>query len=207
MFPSPSLLVAVDIVVIAVTWWSLQVLLVQRNDVGNRVLPWWFVWVQETLLDAAKRKLQEETWYAKFSIHTTWIFDAVERDYRARVLSIWFLALTHKTDFPFKDGKSTSDAKFFPLQKIPKLWFDHKEIIKTTINYMQQNIMHTDIAKPLFDKQFTLNELQTVYEIILWKQLNVRNFRKRIIDIGLIKPTGEIEIGVWHRPAQYYMFA
>jgi len=209
MLPSPSILLAVDIVVIAVTWWSLQVLLVQRDDIGkaDRVLPWWFVWQKETLLEAAKRKLKEETWYGNFSIHNVGVFDAIERDKRWRVVSAGFLALTYKTDFPFKDGKSTHDAKFFSLEKLPKLWFDHKEIIKTTLKYIQNTIMHTDIAKPLFDKQFTLNDLQTVYELILWKKLNVRNFRKKIIDIELIKPTWNIEMWVGHRPAQYYMFA
>ena len=165
MLPTPSILVAVDIIVIAVTWWELKVLLVQRSDMGkaDRVLPWAFVEKKETLLDAAKRTLKEETWYADFSIHNMGTFDAVDRDSRARVLSIGFLALTHRIDFPFKDWEHTKNSQFFPLNKLPKLWFDHKDIIQATIKYMQNNIMHSDITKPLFDKQFTLTQLQTTY--------------------------------------------
>lgn len=209
MLPTPSILVAVDIIVIAVTGGVLKVLLVQRSDSiqETRVLPGGFVKKEETLLDTARRKLREETGYANFMVHNVGTFDAIHRDSRERVLSIGFLALTHKIDFPFKDGKNTKNAQFIPIDSLPPLEFDHADIIKTTLQYLQEKVMYTDIAKPLFWKQFTLTELQTAYEAILWKELNVRNFRKKVIDIGLVIPTGEVEIGVGHRPAQYFMFA
>jgi len=209
MLPKPSLLVAVDTIVLAVHEWDLKVLLVQRNDTpqDTRVLPWGFVREEETLLETAKRKLKEETGYADFTVHNVGTFDAINRDERARVLSIWFLALTYKIDFPFEDGKNTKNAQFISLCHLPKLGFDHKKMIHSTLEYLQEKIMYSDIAKPLFGKQFTLTELQTAYELILGKQLNIRNFRKRIVDIWLVVPTGEVEIGVGHRPAQYFRFA
>jgi 8-oxo-dGTP diphosphatase len=115
--------------------------------------------------------------------------------------------LTHKIDFPFEDGKNTKNAQFISLRHLPNLGFDHREIIQSTLAYLQEKIMYSDIAKPLFNTQFTLTELQTAYELILGKELNIRNFRKRMVDIGLVVSTGEMEIGVGHRPAQYFKFA
>lgn len=206
--PKPTILIAVDAIVIAVTWWTLQVLLVQRSDIKkeSRVLPGGFVDQKETLLQAAKRKLQEETWYNKFTIHDIWIFDAVARDPRARVISAWFLAVTNKIQFPFKDWYHTRNAQFFPVHKLPHLLFDHKKIIASAIKKLQALIMHTNIAKELLPKEFTLTDLQKTYEHILWTSLNVRNFRNKIVEDWLVKPTWNIQIGVWHRPAQYFTF-
>ena len=208
ILPKPTILIAVDVIVIAVTCWTLQVLLVQRSDIKKEswVLPGWFVGQKETLLQAAKRKLQEETWYNKFTIHDIWIFDAVTRDPRARVISAWFLAVTNKTLFPFKDWYHTSNAQFFPIHTLPYLLFDHKKIIASAVKKLQELIMHTNIAKELLPKEFTLTDLQKTYEQILWKELNVRNFRNKVVEDWLIKPTWNIQIGVWHRPAQYFSF-
>ena len=209
MLPTPSILVAVDIIVLAVTEWSLKVLLIQRKESPQETwaLPGWFVHVDETLLDTAKRKLKEETGYADFEVHNIGTFDALDRDNRARVLSVGFLALTHKTDFPFEDGKNTKNASFISLKELPHLGFDHAKIIESTLTYLQDKVMHSNIARPLFDTQFTLTELQMAYECILGKELNVRNFRKKVIEMWLIVPTWEVEIGVGHRPAQYFTFA
>lgn len=208
VLPKPTILIAVDAIVIAVVGWALQVLLVQRSDIKkeSRVLPGWFIDHKETLLQAAKRKLQEETGYNKFTIHDIWIFDAVARDPRARVISAWFLAVTNKTLFPFKDGYHTRNAQFFPIQKLPNLLYDHKKIIASAIDKLKELIMHSNIAKDLLPKEFTLTDLQKIYEHILWTSLNVRNFRSKIIEDKLVKPTGNIQIGVWHRPAQYFTF-
>lgn len=205
--PKPSILIAVDAVVIAVSKWSLQVLLVERKDINNRVLPWGFVWDDETLLTATKRKLQQETWYNKFPLHALWFFDDIKRDDRWRIISAAFLSVTNKNSFPFTDWGHVQNAQFFPIGKLPPLLYDHKNIIKAGIKKLQELIMHTDIAKSLVAKRFTLTELQAMYEQILWTKLNVRNFRKKIIDTELVKPTGEVQLWVWHRPAQYYCFS
>ena len=206
--PNPDILIAVDTIVIAVTWWSLQVLLVQRSDIKKEswVLPWGFISKKETLQQAAKRKLQEETWYSKFSIHEIGIFDAVNRDPRARIISAWFLAVTNKTLFPFKDWYHTRNAQFFAVNKLPFLLYDHKAIIQSAVKKLQGLIMQTTIAKELLPKEFTLTDLQRLYEHILWKKMNVRNFRTKMIEDGIVIPTGNMQIGVWHRPAQYFRF-
>lgn len=134
-------------------------------------------------MDTAKRKLKEETGYADFEVHNIGTFDALDRDNRARVLSVGFLALTHKTDFPFEDGKNTKNASFISLKELPHLGFDHAKIIESTLTYLQDKVMHSNIARPLFDTQFTLTELQMAYECILGKELNVRNFRKKVIEM------------------------
>lgn len=204
----PHILLAVDVVVIAVVWWNLQVLLVQRSDVKkeSRVLPWWFIDEKETLLQAAKRKLGEETWYNKFTIHELGMFDAIKRDPRTRVVSAWFLAVTNHTDFPFKDGYHTYNAQFFSIDALPYMLYDHKDIVDAAVKKLQKLVMYTNTAKDLLSKEFTLTELQGVYENILGKTLNVRNFRKKLLDEKIVFATGNMEIWVWHRPAQYYSF-
>lgn len=208
ILPKPTILVAVDAIIIAVTRWNLQVLLVQRSDIKKEswVLPGWFIDHKETLLQAAKRKLQEETWYNKFTIHDIWVFDAVKRDPRARVISAWFLAVTNKIEFPFKDWYHTRNAQFFSVNKLPHLLFDHKVIIQTAVKKLQDLIMKTNIAKELLPKEFTLTDLQNMYQNILGKELNVRNFRKKVVDDELVIPTWNMQIWVWHRPAQYFSF-
>jgi 8-oxo-dGTP diphosphatase len=207
--PTPSILLAVDTLVIAVNDGRLRVLLVERTGSTPplRVIPGGFVESDETCLQAAKRKLQEETGYSSFSIHPIGIFDDITRDSRARVISYAHIALTHKTSFPFHDGLYTSHATFFPITALPQnIGYDHRHIITSAITYLQDVIMHTSIAKALLPKDFTLAQLQSVYETIIGKTLNTRNFRTKLIDEWIIKATGKMEIGVGHRPAQYYRF-
>lgn len=207
--PTPNILIAVDAIIIAITKNKPQVLLVQRSDLKkeSRVLPWWFVQQKETLLQAAKRKLQEETGYNKFSIHQVGIFDEVTRDNRGRVISVAFLAVTNTTHFPFHDWTHTKNAQFFSIHKLPTLLFDHKKIIASAMKELQSLIMHTTIAKDLLPDEFTLSELQKVYENILGKKLNVRNFRTKLLHDNIVKPTWNTQLWVWHRPAQYFSFS
>lgn len=206
--PAPAILVAVDIIVLAVHQGKIKVLLVQRSDIKTptRVLPGGFVTAKETLALAAKRVLKTETWYDKFNIHPIKIFDEPKRDSRWRVISAPFLALTNTTDFPFKDGIHTKNATFFSLNRLPTSLYDHKDIIKEAFSFLQENIMHTDIAKDLFPKEFTLTHIQQTYEQILKKELNTRNFRTKLLEENIVIPTWNIQLGVWHRPAQYYTF-
>ncbi len=207
--PQTNILVAVDVVVIAIVWWTMQVLLVQRSDIKKPswVLPWWFIDEKETLSHAAKRKLWEETGYNKFAIYEVWVFDDVKRDPRARIISSAFLALTNHIDFPFTDGYHTKNAQFYDIDQLPHVLYDHKKIIAQAICKLQSMILTTNIAKNLLPKKFTLTELQKICETILGKPLNVRNFRTKLIEEKLVVPTWEMQIGVWHRPAEYYMFS
>lgn len=206
--PKPELLVAVDAIVIAITKNKPQVLLVQRSDIKKefRVLPWGFVQKKETLLQAAKRKLHDETWYNNFTIRQVWVFDDIKRDPRDRVISVWFLAVTNTIQFPFKDWFHTKNAQFFSIQKLPNLLYDHKQIIQSALKKLQKLIMYTTIAKDLLPKEFTLTELQKVYENILGKKLNVRNFRTKLLNDNIVTPTWNMQLWVWHRPAQYFSF-
>lgn len=206
--PNTEVIIAVDTVVIAITKNKPQVLLAQRADTKkeSRVLPGWFLQKKETLLAAARRKVEEETGYKTFSIHQIGIFDDIKRDPRWRVVSIAFLAITNSTSFIKKISKHTKNAQFFSIKKLPPLLYDHKKIIQSAWKKLQKLVMYTSIAKDLLPKEFTLTALQKVYENILGTKLNVRNFRTKLLHGGIVIPTGNTEIGVWHRPAQYYIF-
>ncbi len=92
------------------------------------------------------------------------------------------------------------------MNNLPKLAFDHKKILDYAIQRLRRKIEYTNVAQYILPKKFTLSELQKVYEIVLNQKIDVRNFRKKIDKLGLVKETGEKEIGVKYRPAKLYKF-
>jgi len=105
-----------------------------------------------------------------------------------------------------KAGSDANDAQFFPINKLPKLAFDHKKIINYAIQRLKWKFEYTNVAQYILPKKFTLSELQNVYEIVMEQTFDVRNFRKKIEKLNIIKETGEKEVGVQNRPAKLYTF-
>jgi 8-oxo-dGTP diphosphatase len=100
----------------------------------------------------------------------------------------------------------TLDADWFDIAAIPDLAFDHKEIVDMAIRVLRKQIMETNLVSQLMPEKFTLPELRSVYELLLGRELERRNFRKKFLTMGLIEPVGETTHEGRMRPAEVYRF-
>lgn len=172
-----------------------------------RALPGWFVLENENLEKAANRELEEETSVKNIYLEQLYTFSDVNRDPRGRVISCAYMALVARENIIIKPGSDASEVQFFSINKLPKLAFDHKKVIEYAFQRLKRKMEYTNIAQYILPRKFTLSELQKVYETILSQNIDVRNFRKKIDKLGLVKETGEKEIGVQYRPAKLYEFS
>lgn len=200
--------VAVDAVVFTVMHDDLKVLLIKRKNPpfrGKHALPGGFVEENEELEDAVKRELTEETNISRIYLHQLGAYGGVKRDPRGRVLSVAYLALIS----PDQELRSTADAlgaEWHSVDNLRELAFDHKQIIEDTLKELRFEIQTTNIAVQILPSKFTLSELQHLYELVLKKELDKRNFRRRIKELGVLKELKETKMEGAHRPAQLYTF-
>ena len=129
-----------------------------------------------------------------------------ERDPRTRVISVSFMAVADATEYemPYIDEKAR--LGWFSYKNLPIMIFDQAQIVQASYLHLRQRLKYSNIAWRLLPKAFTLTELQSVYEIISGKELDKRNFRKKVLAIGMVVPTKKKETKVNHRPAQLYRF-
>lgn len=204
-----NIFVTVDNVIFTIINKKLSVLLVKRLIEPFKdywALPGWFVLENESLEQAAYRELQEETNVKEVYLEQLYTVWNPQRDPRWYVVSVCYLALTNMNNITLKAWSDAKEVKFFPINNLPKLAFDHKDIIKTAISRLKWKLTYSNIVKFLLPEKFTLTQLQEVYEIILEKKLDTRNFRKKIEKLWIIESTGEKEFWVNHRPALLYKF-
>ncbi|MBI4450227.1 NUDIX hydrolase [Candidatus Uhrbacteria bacterium] len=204
-------LVAVDIVVCAIRDGALQIVLIRRAMPpfeGKWAIPGGFVLPEETLDHAAKRELQEEAGVhvAHEYLEQLFTFGGVHRDPRGRVISVTYLALVHGEGMVPRGGSDAADARWWPADHLPPLAFDHAEILSYALQRLRYKLEYTNVAYALLPPRFTFAQLQSTYEAILGKPLDKRNFRKKIVALGFVRPTHE-----WHRigkgrPAQLWRF-
>lgn len=199
---------AVDVVVFSMGEGDLQVLLIQRGVepfAGSWAFPGGFVHPDEALEAAAVRELREETTVRDLYLEQLYTFGEPERDPRGRVISVAYFALISQP-LHVTGGDDTADARWFPLKALPPLAFDHEIMLNYALERVRNKVEYTNIVYSLLPETFTLTELQRTYEIILGRQLDKRNFRKKINSLDLVVPTGTMRRDGAHRPAQLYQF-
>jgi 8-oxo-dGTP diphosphatase len=191
---------------------TLQVLLIERGVKpfeGQWALPGGFVQMTEDLDVAAARELREETGVSATPfLEQLYTFGKPGRDPRTRVISVAYYALLPASDAVLAPQADTDakNAQWFPLSELPALAFDHAEIVEKAITRLRAKLAYTHVAYALLPEEFTLTELQTVYEMILGKLLDKRNFRKKMAATGLLKGLDKQKREGAHRPAQLFVF-
>jgi 8-oxo-dGTP diphosphatase len=206
-YPRPA--VTVDCVVFGLDQGVLQLLLIKRNSppfTGCWALPGGFVDQHETLDAAARRELEEETGLRDVFLEQLYSFGDPGRDPRGHTVSVAYYALVRQDQHVPQAATDASDAAWFPVAKLPKLAFDHQRIIATAVARLQGKVRYQPIGFELLPRKFTLTELQGVYEAVLERALDKRNFRKKILAMGLLAETKEKQQGVAHRAPQLYQF-
>ncbi|MBU1031401.1 NUDIX domain-containing protein [Patescibacteria group bacterium] len=154
----------------------------------------------KTLEETAQSKLQEIFGSTRAYLEQLYLYGDPDKKIGKKVLTIIYLLLV-------PNGKiKESNLQWFPVQKLPVMAFDNKEIIKYGCQRLQNKATNTTIVAGFLPKKFRLSELQKAYEIVLEKSLNKRNFRTKILSLGILKKTGEMEKKGAHRPAMLYQF-
>ena len=207
-YPRPAL--TVDCVIFGLgQGHQLKVLLIQRAVdpfAGQWALPGGFVGMDEDLETAALRELAEETGMKNVFIEQLFTFGGLNRDPRGRVVSVAYYGLVNLDEHPVAADTDARRVGWHETDKLPPLAFDHRQIFETAISRLRSKIRYQPIGFELLPKQFTLSQLQKLYEVILGiGPLNKRNFRKRILKMGVLDEVGK-QSGVAHRPATLYSF-
>jgi 8-oxo-dGTP diphosphatase len=202
--------VTVDVVMMTLRQRDLQMLLIKRRSwpyEGMWAIPGGFVNIDESLVDAAKRELQEETGLQDVYLEQLYTFGDPGRDPRTRVITVVYFALIDYERLKgMRAADDAADVGWFSVYNLPPLAFDHEKIIQYVLTRLRGKLDYTTIAFSLLPEQFTLRELQRVYEIILHRKLDKRNFRKKILSTGILEDTGAKKMEGTHRPARLYRF-
>ncbi|WP_233216274.1 NUDIX hydrolase [Blastopirellula marina] len=199
----------VDIVVFALDEDDLMVMLIQRDLApfeGQWALPGGFVHIDETLDDAARRELQEETGLQDIFLEQLYTFGDLNRDPRERVVTVAYYALVNLEGHNVQANTDARNAAWFAMSELPKLAFDHEQILQVAHERLRGKVRYQPIGFELLPDKFTLRQLQHLYEVILDRELDKRNFRKKVLGMEIVKETSEIEKDVAHRAARLYRF-
>lgn len=205
--PHPA--VTVDGVVFGYDDADLKVLLIQREQAPYRLkwaLPGGFVEIDEGLEEAARRELEEETGIKGLYLEQLYTFGAPKRDPRERVISVAYYALVALAGHAVRAASDAKNVAWFPVADLPALAFDHEEVLETGLRRLKAKIRYEPVGFELLPEKFPLSELQRLYETILEQPLDKRNFRKKILGMGLLADTEEIQQDVAHRAARLYRF-
>ena len=204
-YPHPA--VTTDVVVFTLRDQELKLLLIKRGGdpyKGKWALPGGFVQLDEDLDTGARRELEEETGVSGVYLEQLYTFGAVDRDPRERVITVAYYALIPSDKLQLRAASDAEAVGWFGIEELPRLAFDHKEIVRMAHQRLVAKLDYSTIAFQFMPKEFTLSELQSVYENILQEPVDKRNFRKWVLALEGIEETGELRTEGAHRPAMLY---
>lgn len=201
----------VDIVIVTVQDKILKVLLGKRSKEPFKnfyTLPGGFVDKTKSLDETAKEKLTRDTNIKNVYLEQLYTFSEVNRDPRSRIISTAYYALLDHSHMELISSLKYNSLQWLTLSEIKKsnLAFDHKKILTAALERIQNKIEYTNIAFQLLPEKFTLAELQEVYETILNKDIDKRNFRKKILELDMLEELNEFKKQGRMRPAKYHRF-
>ncbi len=205
----PRAALAVDCVVFGLDETDLKVLLIQRKLAPFQhawALPGGFVRLDETIDEAARRELEEEANVSDIYLEQLYTFGTLDRDPRERVVTVAYYALAKLSDHRIRAATDAMGVGWFSLDDLPKLAFDHIEIVTQAHDRLRGKVRYTPVGFELLPPRFSLTQLQKLYEKILGTALDKRNFRKKMLAMDLLVETDEVEQGVRHRAARLYRF-
>ncbi len=200
---------SVDSVVFGFGDGDLKVLLIERGEEpfsGKWALPGDLVYPNEDIDSSVARVLQELTGLENVYQEQVKAFGAVNRHPIGRVITIAYYSLIKISSNKLKTSSFAKEAKWHSINKVEELAFDHSEILKASFSLLKKSIRTRPIGFELLPPKFTLTQLQHLYEAVLESELDKRNFRKKILSMGLLQDIGEMQAGVAHRPAKLYKF-
>jgi len=201
--------VAVDVVIFTIDRGELKTLLVRVKKgpyAGRWAFPGGLVPLGESLETTARRELEEKTGIHDLYIEQLYTFGEPDRDPSGHVVSVAYFALVPHPVRPSTDDPKYAGVEWRAVRKLPRLAYGHNALADYALTRLQAKLGYSNIAYALLPAEFTLAELHEVYESILGRSLDRRNFRKRVLQLGLLRPLSKERRGA-HRPAALYAFA
>ncbi|MEL1255997.1 NUDIX domain-containing protein [Flavobacterium sp. DGU38] len=202
--------VAVDAIVFGYQNNQLYVLLIQQKFGTEELywaLPGGLVQNDEALQDAVKRELKEETNVTVNYFEQLFTFgDDIKRDPRNRVISVAYFALVDPSKLTIKADSDADHAQWFKIKEVPPLAFDHNNILKKAIERLKAKLTYEPVGFDLLAKEFLFSELENLYCTILEKEIDRRNFRKKILSFEIIEETDQYAPSKSGRPAKLFKF-
>jgi 8-oxo-dGTP diphosphatase len=203
--------ITVDVVIFTIQSGALQVLLVRRGVPpfeGTWAIPGGFILTDESLEAAALRELEEETGVRDVYLEQLYSFGDPGRDPRGRVITVAYYALiaADRASHPVA-GTDAAAARWWPVSSHPPLAFDHDAILTYAVDRLRNKLEYTTVGFQLLPRRFTLTQLQQVYEAILGRTLDKRNFRRKLELLGVLTPLKEWSREGPSRPARLYEFS
>ncbi|MBX3253827.1 MAG: NUDIX hydrolase [Chitinophagaceae bacterium] len=175
---------------------GVSVLLIQRKYdpfKNSWAIPGGFVLEDESLEEAVRRELLEETGIEVNYLEQLYTFGDPGRDPRQRIIAISYFGLVKTSQYQeLKASTDAENAKWFNIKKLPALAFDHKKILATAIERLRNKVRYQPIGFELLDKKFPFSDLEKLYTALLDRELNRRNFSKKILSFGFLEETGEL---------------
>lgn len=210
MSENQNIRVAVDAIVFGYQSNQLYVLLIQQKfgtQESYWALPGGLVKNEESLQDAVKRELKEETNVTVTYFEQLFTFgDDIFRDPRNRVISVAYFALVDADKLVIKADSDAENAQWFKISDIPALAFDHSLILNKAIERLKAKLTYEPIGFDLLPKEFLFSELENLYCTILEKEIDRRNFRKKILSFDIIEETERFSPVKSGRPAKLFKF-
>ena len=186
--------VTTDCVIFTYEDWKLKVLLVRRGAEpyqGQWAFPGGFMKMDETAEEGALRELREETALEPSAIGQLGVFSEVHRDPRERVITIAWYALVKPSEVV--GGDDAAEAAWFPVDALPPLAFDHRKIFETAMEQLRRDIHFQPVGFDLLDDEFTIPDLQRLYEAILGVKFDRRNFQRKLLASGILEEADSVE--------------
>ncbi len=210
-------LLSVDTVIFSVIEDQLNVLLVKRAVIPGKETSYPFqgrwaligglvsIQLDKTLEVAALRRLREKTNVQSPYLEQLQSFGDAKRDPRGWAATIVYFALISAENLQLLSGTSVEQVRWWPVTEVTKLKlaFDHNRILEVGIERLRAKVEYTTLPVNLLPAEFTLSELQAIYEIILGRALDKSSFRKRVLSAGIIDEASNVRVGR-NRPAQLY---
>ena len=201
--------ISVDCVVFGYDGVDVKVLVIERGTepyIGYQAIPGDLVHPQEDAVTATQRVLRDLTGLENIYLEQLYTFAGVDRHPLGRVATIAYFSLLKIGDYNPRPSSWATDAQWMPIQALGEMAFDHKEIFDAALQRLQARVRNQPIGFELLPEEFTLADLQHLYETLLNTQFDKANFRKKILTMDLLIPLDKMQKAVRHRPARLYQF-
>ena len=204
-YPHPS--VTADCVIFGFDGVAIKILLIQRGIEpfkGKWAFPGGFMKMDETAEECARRELEEETGLKNAAVEQFHTFSDVNRDPRKRVITVAHYALVKLSDV--NGGDDAASARWFAMDEVPSLAFDHDRILRMAVNRLKERICFEPIGFELLPEVFTMTELQNLYEAILEVKFDRRNFYNKMLKLGILTEAAPRPANASRRTPSKYRF-